>query len=111
MSTTTITEAGGARRPLQQAAVNQAAQLANEIANECLMLEVHCAWQHGEFDGPGDIPREQAMAELHQLRAAVNRLGWMADRTSELLGGEVAKGGAEEWMLTPRFNELGRGHG
>lgn len=93
------------------AATKQAAQLANEIANECLMLELHCAWQHGEFDGPGDIPRDQVMAELHVLRQAVCRLGWMADRTSELLGGDICKGGAEEWMLSPRFNELRRGHG
>jgi hypothetical protein len=109
--TTTITEATGARRPLAQAAVNQAAQLANEIANACLMAEVHCAWQHGEFDGPGDIPRDQVMAELTVLRDTICRLGWMADRTAELLGGDVCKGGADAWMLTPRFNELGRDHG
>jgi hypothetical protein len=89
----------------------QAAQLANEMANECLMLDEHCAWQHGEFDGPDNIPRAQVMAELHALRQAIKRLGWMADRTSELLGGDICKGSADAWLLSPAFNELERGGG
>ena len=87
----------------------QAAQLANEMANACLMLDEHCSWQHGEFADAGDVPRAQVMAELTLIREAINRLGWMADRTSELLGGGICKGGADKWLLSPAFNDMTKG--
>lgn len=85
----------------------QAAQLANEMANACLMADQHCAWTHGGFDK--DCPADQVNAELQVLRDTINRLGWMADRTSELLGGEICKGSADKWLLSPAFNDVAKG--
>lgn len=87
--------------------MQQAAQLANEMANACLMADLHCAWTHHEFHD--DCPADQVNAELTVLRDLIHRLGWMVDRMSQLLGGDVVKGSADAWLLSPRFNEHSEG--
>ena len=86
------------------AAVVQAALLANEMATLCLSTDTRCMFTHGVLDDAAAV-----RAELDLLRDTINRLGWMADRTSELLGGDVAKGGAEAWLLSPVFNDMTKG--
>jgi hypothetical protein len=88
--------------------VTKAAQLANEMANLCGEHDAGCSWRHGEFVGSDPVRADRVQAELMILRNAIQQLGWMADRTSELLGGDIAKGGAEAWLLSPVFNELGK---
>ena len=74
--------------------------LLGEIASTAYVTELRLRHTPGDCD-------ELLAHEVDQLRQTVARMGWMADMALRRLGSIVVHSGrAEDWLLSPRMNEL-----
>jgi len=87
---------------ITSAALQQAGVVLNELATLASQLDRECCFTHGSLIQDRDA--EGVHLELDRLRAAICKMGWLADLASEKIGGDVARGGAEAWLLSPAYH-------
>jgi hypothetical protein len=88
---------------ITSAALQQAGVALNELASLADSLDRECFFNHSELIEDRDT--EAVQLELDRLRAAICKMGWLADLASEKIGGDVARGGAEAWLLAPAYHD------
>ena len=79
-----------------------------EIAQIAGNLDRECYWLLS--DPMQERDAEDIDLQLQRLREAFCRFGWMADHGLTELGAETVRGGADEWHLSPAYDELVREH-
>lgn len=79
----------------------QAAMLLEEIAMSALTFDRLC------YHAPvGENDADALETQIDVMRSMVARIGWMADLGHKALTGKVcAKGGAEQWLMSPAYLE------
>lgn len=88
-------------KAVSQGQISRCGSLFNEIALLADDQDRACY-----FDGlDGDA--EELALRIKALRAALCRIGWMADIGANALGGDEVRSDAEEWMLPPSYRAIG----
>lgn len=90
---------------ITSAALRQAGIALNELATLANQLDDECRRTHGTLLEDRDA--EGVQLELDRLRASICQMGWLADLASEKIGGDIARGGAEAWLLSPAYHNAG----
>lgn len=93
-----------ATREITSAEIQQAGIVLNELATLANQIDREAYFTHGDFFGEG-VDSERASLELDRLRSAIRKMGWLADLASEKIGGDIARGGAEAWLLSPSYHD------
>lgn len=92
-----------ATKEITSADIKQAGVVMNELATLANEVDRGCYFIHGQLVG-ADVEAERISCELNRLRSAICTMGWLADIASGKIGGSIAKGGAEEWLLPPSYH-------
>lgn len=89
---------------ITSAALQQGRIVLNELATLANQIDREAYFTHGDFFGKGVDP-ERASLEVDRLRRAICKMGWLADLASEKIGGDIARGAADAWLLSPSYHD------